>query len=62
MANGVITKAELRDQYGFSESTFQRLFNKKYYAILQELGYDKNCSKIPPIVLNKFKEIYGEPD
>ncbi len=62
LKQGSITKSELIDIYGFSRTTFSYLFNQKYYDQFIALGYEKNKSILPPIVVQKFIELWGLPD
>lgn len=47
--------------YGFSSKKLWQLMNIEYYHELSAVGYKKESQIIPPIVLNKFIELYGEP-
>tara|TARA_R110002126_G_scaffold289552_2_gene444701 strand:- start:2432 stop:2659 length:228 start_codon:yes stop_codon:yes gene_type:complete len=58
---GSLTKQEVCDAYKFSMQTLGRLLNHQYYVVLAELGYVKKSSILPPKVVNKFIELYGEP-
>ena len=59
--NGSITKQEICRMYQFSSTTFRRLFNVRYFVILQEAGYLKDSRLVSNRVFRKFTEIYGEP-
>lgn len=58
-------KSELLKLYKdvhLSASHLRYLLNVKYYEILEPLGYEKQQKFIPPIVLKKFFELFGEPE
>lgn len=52
---------KLYEKDGLTMRQLQHLLNKKYYPILQPLGYEKSCQFLPPAVVNKFFEIFGKP-
>ena len=54
------TKAELAEYIDVGASTLRKLLNKKYYERLQKVGYNKNESILPPIVVREFIEIWGK--
>lgn len=56
-----ITKSKLARMYGISDSTLRQLLNVKYYETLKEIGYEKLSRIVPPVVVKKFYELYGEP-
>jgi hypothetical protein len=57
----ITSKAILADKYGFSTDKLRRLMNIDLYAELLSVGYKKNDSILPPIVVEKFIELYGAP-
>lgn len=57
---GTITKAELRDMYNLSRGTLRYLMNVRYYEQFKALGYYKYDKLIPPLVVEKFREIWGD--
>ncbi len=54
-------KFQLSQMYGLSTRTLRVLMNVHYFDDLQAVGYRKNMKILPPKVIEKFKEIYGEP-
>lgn len=56
-----VTKSILAAKYGLSERQLARLLNVKYFDELSSLGYERNCQIIPPVVVIRFKDIYGPP-
>lgn len=58
---GAISKQQLADLYKMSRNTLRNLLNRRYFEILKEVGYKKTMKILPPIVVHKFIEIYGEP-
>lgn len=51
----------LADQYGLTRSKLSELLNVQFYDELSAVGYKKHHRLLYPIVVLKFKEIYGEP-
>ena len=56
-----ISKAILAQKYAVSPSTMNRLLNVHYYDDLASVGYKKSMRILPPVIIRKFIEIYGEP-
>lgn len=59
-----MTKQELAQKYGVSQTTLRTLMNDTFYKELKEVGYDeiqKQKQFIAPRVLEKFIELYGTP-
>lgn len=56
-----ISKSLLAEKYGFSVLTLGRLLNDTYFTELTAVGYEKTMKILPPVVIRKFMEIYGEP-
>lgn len=54
-------KYQLSQMYGISSNSLRVLMNEHYFDDLQAVGYRKNMKILPPKVIEKFKEIYGEP-
>ncbi|MBI2258161.1 MAG: hypothetical protein HYU67_04590 [Flavobacteriia bacterium] len=61
MSYKTITKFSLRTMYGMSQSSLQKLMNDVFFEDLKEAGYQKNMKIIPPKVLKKFYDLFGEP-
>jgi hypothetical protein len=57
----ITSKAMLAEKYGFSTDKLRRLMNIDLYDELLLVGYKKNDSILPPIVIEKFIELYGAP-
>ena len=53
-------KSVIRDIYGFSQTTFHKLWNVRYFKELEAVGYVKTDKQVPIKVFEKFKEIWGE--
>lgn len=56
-----VSKATLCEKYGISNKTLWHLLNTKFVAELELVGYQKHMKLLPPIVVRKFIELYGEP-
>lgn len=56
-----ISKSILASKYGVSIDTLSNLMNTTYFVALTEVGYEKNMKILPPIIIRKFIELYGEP-
>jgi hypothetical protein len=57
-----ISKSQLAKMYDISLATLSKYLNELFYADLEPLGYRKRSVILPPIVIKKFKELYGEPE
>lgn len=56
-----ISKSILASKYGISVDTLGNLMNGNYFKELTEVGYEKEMKILPPIIIRKFIELYGEP-
>jgi len=56
-----ITKKLLSQKYGVSRKTICYYFNSHFVKELSEVGYQKEMRVLPPIVVRKFIELFGEP-
>lgn len=56
-----ISKDSLAQKYGISKTTLRKLMNVIYLNDLKTVGYDVNMILLPPNVVRKFIEVYGEP-
>lgn len=56
------TKQQLCRLYGISRETLRVLMNVDFLDELKAVGYKKASNILPPKVLNKFFELYGEPE
>lgn len=59
--NQPVTKQLMCQAYGFSQKKLWQLLNIEYYKELVEVGYSKDSRILPPNVVKKFIELYGEP-
>lgn len=56
-----MSKKELRLLYGISYMTLHKLLNERYFEELEKVGYVKTDRILPPVVIQKFQELYGKP-
>lgn len=62
MSQKTISKAVLCEMYGFSATYLWKLLNNDYFEELSAVGYKKRQKILPPKVVEKFYELYGEPN
>lgn len=56
-----MSKKELAYKYGISATTLRALLNERYFTELALFGYEKKQRLLPPCVVRKFIDLYGEP-
>jgi hypothetical protein len=62
MTQGVsITKKDLANKYGINTYVLGNFMNHLYFEELSKLGYNPEMKYLPPIIVRKFIELYGEP-
>lgn len=56
-----VTKKLLGIKYGLSANVIGDYLNVQFFEELQKVGYKKEMRILPPIVVRKFIELFGEP-
>lgn len=56
-----VTKKLLGIKYGLSANVIGDYLNVQFFEELQKVGYKKEMRILPPIVVRKFVELFGEP-
>jgi len=56
------TKKQLALDYGLNRSQLSVYMNVVFFEELKSVGYSKHMRILPPKVVAKFYELFGEPD
>lgn len=57
----MISKKEIAQQYGVSDSTMQKILNVELLEELEKVGYQKKQRLLAPSVVRKIYELIGKP-
>lgn len=55
-------KKQIALDFGISPRVLRYYLNVHFYDELSKVGYDKKMRTIPPKVLTRFYELFGEPE
>lgn len=55
-------KKQLAQDYGITPKVLGYFMNTQFYDELVKVGYEKKMRTLPPKVLNRFFELFGEPE
>lgn len=57
----VVTKKSLAQRYGLPSAQMRYYLNVHFFDELEAVGYSQSMRILPPIVVRRFTQLFGEP-